>query len=236
MAQVDQHVAAENAAWTFEGVAEQFDEHIRRSIPLYDKGHDLVCQLSDFFVPEKAVVIELGTATGTLAERFLRHHQSRPDIRYFGVDRVDSMIKRAAARCGSDPRVTFVNENFLTFPLEKSAMIISYYTMQFIHPRSRQEMFNRIFSALEWGGAFLLFEKVRAPDARFQDIMVQLFHEFKLDSGFKEAEIIAKQRSLKGILEPFSTQGNLDLLKRAGFVDVMTIMKYICFEGFLAIK
>ena len=30
--------------------------------------------------------------------------------------------------------------------------------------------------------------------------------------------------------------GNLDLLKRAGFVDIMTVFKYICFEGFLAIK
>ena len=236
MAQVDQHLQAENAAWTFEGVAEHFDEHLRRSVPFYDEGHELVCQVSDFFLPENAIVIELGVSTGILAERFLRHHQSRQDIRYIGVDRVGSMLERAIARCGSDPRVTFVNENLLTFPLEKSSMIISHYTMQFVHPRSRQEVFNRIFEALEWGGAFLLFEKVRAPDARFQDMMVQLYLEFKLRCGFKEAEIVAKQRSLKGILEPFSTQGNLDLLKRAGFVDIMTIMKYVSFEGFLAIK
>ena len=45
-----------------------------------------------------------------------------------------------------------------------------------------------------------------------------------------------KSRSLKGVMEPFSTQGNLDMLKRAGFQDVMTIQKYVCFEGFLAIK
>ena len=38
------------------------------------------------------------------------------------------------------------------------------------------------------------------------------------------------------MLEPFSTQGNLDLLARAGFKDVMTLIKYVCFEGFLAIK
>ena len=42
--------------------------------------------------------------------------------------------------------------------------------------------------------------------------------------------------NLKGVLEPFSTQGNLDLFKRAGFVDITTISKYICFEGFLLIK
>ncbi len=49
-------------------------------------------------------------------------------------------------------------------------------------------------------------------------------------------QIIAKSRSLKGILEPFSTNGNMDLMKRAGFVDIITMMKYITFEGFLAIK
>ena len=49
-------------------------------------------------------------------------------------------------------------------------------------------------------------------------------------------EIVAKARSLKGVMEPFSTQGNVEMLKRAGFVDYMTVMKYVCFEGFLAIK
>ena len=47
---------------------------------------------------------------------------------------------------------------------------------------------------------------------------------------------MAKTRSLKGVMEPFSTQGNIDLLKRSGFKDINTIQKYICFEGFLAIK
>jgi tRNA (cmo5U34)-methyltransferase len=50
------------------------------------------------------------------------------------------------------------------------------------------------------------------------------------------AEIINKSRSLKGTLEPFSTNGNLDMLRRAGFVDIMTVIKYVPFEGFLAIK
>ena len=45
-----------------------------------------------------------------------------------------------------------------------------------------------------------------------------------------------KTRSLKSVLEPFSTLGNLGLLKRAGFKDIVTIQKYICFEGLLAIK
>ena len=81
-----------------------------------------------------------------------------------------------------------------------------------------------------------MFEKVRAPDARFQDIMSALYTEYKLDQNYTPNEIITKSRSLKGVLEPFSEQGNIDLLKRAGFVDIIIIFKYLCFEGFLAIK
>jgi len=119
---------------------------------------------------------------------------------------------------------------------EKADLIVSNYTMQFTKPKNRQILFDRIYSALNWGGGFLLFEKVRAPDARFQDMMTAIYTDYKIEQGYSAGEIVSKTKSLKGVLEPFSTQGNLDLLKRAGFVDIMTVMKYACFEGFLAIK
>jgi len=89
---------------------------------------------------------------------------------------------------------------------------------------------------MRWGGALLLFEKTRGPDARFQDLLTGLYNDFKLDRGYEASEILRKSQSLRGVLEPFSTQGNLDLLARAGFQDCMTILKYICFEGMIAIK
>ena len=79
-------------------------------------------------------------------------------------------------------------------------------------------------------------KKLEALDARFQDIFNCFYQEYKLKKGYKSEEILAKQKSLKSILEPFSRQGNLDMLKRAKFVDIESIMKYACFEGFLAIK
>ena len=66
--------------------------------------------------------------------------------------------------------------------------------------------------------------------------MTTIYAETKLERGFSAEEIINKTLSLKGVLEPFSTQGNMDLLRRAGFEDIMTVMKNVCFEGFLAIK
>jgi len=107
--------------------------------------------------------------------------------------------------------------------------------LQFVHQRSRHDIINKIYEALDWGGAFALFEKVRGPDARFQDIASHLYHEFKFDQGFDEIEILNKQRSWKGVLEPFSNQGNIDLITRADFECDSTILKYVSFEGFHAI-
>lgn len=236
MAEVGQDINARNAGWSFEGIASQFDEHVRLSVPLYDEGHELACQLGDFFLPQAATVIELGTSTGVLAKKFLDHHSDRKDIRYIGIDRVDGMIDVARKRCAGDMRAEFVTDDIAAATFEGASLVLSYCTMQFVHPSIRQEIFNKVHRSLQWGGAFFLFEKVRAPDARFQDLTSQLYHEFKLRNGFDEKEILNKQRSLKGVLEPFSTQGNLDLLARAGFRDVMTLIKYVCFEGFLAIK
>jgi tRNA (cmo5U34)-methyltransferase len=233
--EVGTNITAPNAGWTFENVADDFDAHVEKSVPLYNEGHELVCQLSDFFLHESSVVTELGTSTGVLARKFLHHNSGRRGLRYVGVDRESSMLEAASRECVDD-RVSFVLADLVEFAFEPSSMIVSYYTMQFVHPRSRQELFTRIYESLEWGGALVLFEKVRAPDARFQDIAGQIYQEYKLNQHFSEAEILHKQRSLKGVLEPFSTQGNLDLMRRAGFVDMTTIMKWVCFEGFLAIK
>ena len=233
---VGQDLSAANAAWTFEGKAEGFDEHVAKSVPFYVEGHELICQLSDFFLHQDSLITDLGCSTGALAEQLLTHHKGRADLRYVGVDFVESMVERASRRCANDTRARFLFENVLEHDLQNSAMVISYYTIQFIHPSVRQDLFNKIYEQLEWGGAFILFEKVRGPDARFQDIASQVYLEYKLRGEFSESEILNKQRSLKGILEPFSTRGNLDLLRRAGFVDIMTVMKWVCFEGFLAIK
>ena len=66
--------------------------------------------------------------------------------------------------------------------------------------------------------------------------MTQIYNEYKLEVGYSEENIIAKSKSLKRVLEPYSTQANYDMMHRAGFKDIMTIQKYVSFEGFLVIK
>lgn len=234
---VGQNIETGNAAWNFGGsVPDNFVQHIRQSVPLYEEGHDLVCQLSDYFVASRSLVYEIGVSTGELLKKIAQRNVHRTDARFVGMDVEPAMIAKAREHTADMPSIRILEEDARLFAFEKADMIVSYYTMQFIPPRDRQQLFDRLYEALNWGGALILFEKVRAPDARFQDIAVSLYNEFKLQQGFDAEEIITKTRSLKGVLEPFSTEGNLALFRRAGFVDVTTVSKYICFEGFLAIK
>ena len=234
---VGQAIAAERAGWSFGGnVADTFVSHVRQSVPYYEDGHDLICYLSDYFCQKDSVCYELGVSTGELLRKLAEYNSAKPSIEWIGIDVEEPMVRKAREHCKGQPNIRIEQDNILLHDLQKSDFIVSYYCVQFIPPRQRQELISKIYESLNWGGAFVWFEKVRGPDARFQDMMVSLYNDFKSRNGFSAEEILNKTRSLKGVMEPFSTAGNLGLLERAGFVDVMPIMKYVCFEGYVAIK
>lgn len=233
---VGDSIASTNAGWSFGGkTSVNFEQHVRRSVPLYEVGHQLILQISDFFLADGSVCYDLGCGTGELAELLAQRHDQK-QVQLIGLDAEADMTRRAHSRCQPYETIEIRCEDALDCDFLACDLVIAYYTMQFVRPQNRQMLFNRIYKALNWGGGLLLFEKVRSPDARFQDMMTALYTDFKLSQGFSGDEIVAKSRSLKGVLEPFSTEGNLGLLKRAGFEDITTVLKYVCFEGFLAIK
>ncbi|MEX0853632.1 MAG: methyltransferase domain-containing protein [Bauldia sp.] len=229
-------IGAADARWSFDLPPESFTEHVRKSIPLYDEGHDLVCRYSDYFVGTGSIVYDIGTSTGILANKLADWHAGKRDVRIVGIDVVPSMIEYCQSRYASQANLQFVCADLVSHDFEPASLFTSYYVIQFVPTQVRQNLIDRIFQRLNWGGGFLMFEKVRAPDARFQDYATQIYADYKLEHGYDAQEIVAKTRSLKGVLEPFSSNANVEMLQRAGFKDIMTIQKWACFEGILAIK
>ena len=232
---VGDNIDVGNASWKFSGkMVTEFEEHVSKSVPLYHEGHDIILKISDYFVKDDSICYEIGTSTGVLSYKLASRFSDR-GAKFIGLDREQDMIVNAKSRYQMDS-LDFIYADVTEYLFEPSDFITSYYVVQFIRPSQRQLLIDKIYQSLNWGGAFLYFEKVRAPDARFQDIMTGIYHEYKLEQGYTAEEIVQKSRSLKGVLEPFSTQGNIDMLKRAGFVDIMSVAKFGSFEGMLAIK
>ena len=232
---VGDNIYSKSSHWKFNSsVASVFDKHVSKSVPLYNEAHSIICKMSDFFIKDKSCIIDIGSSTGTLIKKLNTRH-SHKKINFLGIEPEKAMIKKAKLKI-KNKNVKFINKSIENFKLPKSDQIMSIYTIQFIPPSKRQSVFNNIYKNLNWGGAFFLFEKIRGPDARFQDILTATYNDHKLDQGYSHLEIAKKTISLKGVLEPFSSQANIDFLKRSGFKDIIIIFKYICFEGILAIK
>lgn len=229
MSNLGDGIKAASANWSFaDQTAKNFDQHINKSVPFYAQGHQIICDLSDFFITNNSTCYELGCSTGELSIQ-LAQHNSHKSASFIGVDIEEEMVKFAnekkqlKIKKTANSQCDFICDDILQIEYQSADMIIAYYTVQFIRPSQRQQLIDLIYRSLNWGGALLLFEKVRANDARFQDITSSLYNDYKIAQGYTAEEIFAKTRSLKGILEPFSTQGNMDLLKRAGFVDIISI-------------
>jgi len=232
------NIKTEDSNWKFSGeTVSNFDNHVKKSVPLYLEGHQITCGLSKFFVKDKSIIYEIGCSTGTLSTKLSESNKTKTGAQFIGLDVEKDMVDYANKHLEKiNSNVSFKHANIISTELKKSDLIVCYYTIQFIPPSERQDVIDKLYQSLNWGGALIMFEKVRAPDARFQDIINTLYLDHKLEQGYSGENIVSKMMSLKGILEPFSTQGNIDMLKRAGFVDIVSVQKYLCFEGLLAIK
>ena len=233
---IDKNIFSKKASWSFgKNIAPKFDNHIKKSVPMYKDSQWLCKELSDYFVKENSIIYDIGCSTGSFLKPIAIRHQAKKNVKYYGIDIVKQMITYAK-KYNKIKNIEFLNKDIKKFKLKKNDFTISFYTLQFINQNYRQAMINKIYKNLNWGGAFFFAEKVRSYDARTQDMMNEIYKEWKYNNGFSNEEINSKTKSLKGVLDPFSTKGNLELLKRAGFKDISTVAKFVCFEVFLAIK
>lgn len=146
------------------------------------------------------------------------------------------MVHQAFARCADLDGVRVVEADITAFVFAPCDLVISYYTMHFIRRDERADLVRRIHAALRPGGVFIMFDKVLSPGARTQLLWSEVQDEWKRAQGYDDEEIAAKTRSLRGVLAPMSTEENVDMLSDAGFDDISSIFKWVCWEGFLAVK
>ena len=144
MSNAGDNIATQNANWKFNGeMVDNFEEHVSKSVPLYKEGHELIVKISDYFVKDDSVCYEIGSSAGTLSNKLARHNSFR-NAKFLGIEIEEDMVNKANELYQSD-NLSFVCDDVNTFEFEKSDLIVAYYTIQFIHPKLRQEIINKIW-------------------------------------------------------------------------------------------
>lgn len=224
--------------WRFdENVAPIFDEHVKKSVPLYENMHDLISEISHWFIEDDTNVYDLGTSTGETIVNLSKRHKDK-DVQYIGVDNSIDMISKARERVSDQKNINLFCEDVTkdNFKIENASYIVSMLTIQFIQQEKRERLLNKIYRGMNRGSGFVLVEKIIGNNARFDEMWIELYHDLKIKNGLTEKEVFNKSRSIRGVLKPYTVNENLEMLKRAGFNDVDMFLKWNNFAGFIAIK
>jgi len=221
------------SGWKFdETVVSVFDEHVGQSVPMYEEIHNLITDISSWFLQDETNVYDIGTSTGKVLYNLTKKYDK--SINYIGLDNSIHMVNKL--KSNNPPFKAIEVDVTKGYEFENASLITSVLTIQFIREDLRQELINNIYKGLNKGGAFIFVEKIVGNNARFNEIWTELYHELKLKNGLSEQHVFEKSRAIRGVMKPYTLDENYELLHNAGFKDIDTFFKWNNFVGLIAIK
>lgn len=235
------NIIKDKCQWKFDrSVAEVFDEHVRKSIPRYDEFHEMVTGLCQWFVFDGCEVFDLGSSTGTFVDEMISRYSSK-HVKFHCIDNSPAMIEKSKEKLSGyvkdGHRITHECLNLEDYKFKSGAgIIVSLFTLQFVNPGSRREIYRKVYESLREGGVFIVADKFYMGNGDVNDIFSDLHYDFKRTEGYSEEEIMAKRDSLRGIQKPDRLEVTIKSLQEAGFRETATFYQYLNFVGILAIK
>jgi tRNA (cmo5U34)-methyltransferase len=234
--QVDDTISMVEGSWEFNGeVAEHFDSHARKSIPLYEEFQDMTTAMSEWFIHNGSRVYDLGSSTGVTIFNLNKKHATKKNVRFIGIDNSDAMIKEARKN-NVAKNIKFSCQELANTSFLKADLVISLFTLQFINLPERIKVMDAVYRCLNAGGALIMAEKVLAEEGRFDQLWMDLYWDFKKKQGLTDDQILHKARSIRGVLKPLTLFENIKLLRIIGFDSIDVFLKWYNFAGICAIK
>lgn len=232
------------ADFTFAHREEGFDEHIEQSIRGYSHLLNDVVNYSRYFVEDDTNVVDIGCSTGKLTQALIEENQDHcAEAKYVGVEIAEGFFNDLDDRYKHISTlhpwadVNFVKDDIRNYKFENCSLVTSIFTLQFMPPRHRREVLEKIYKGLNYGGAFIFAEKTVCEDPRLQDMMTFNYYDYKRQA-FTTEDIMDKERTLRHMMKPNTwkeIQSNLSVAG-FGFDKVQPFWRNHTFVGAIAIK
>ncbi|EPZ51911.1 tRNA (cmo5U34)-methyltransferase [Bacteriovorax sp. BAL6_X] len=221
-------------------VASVFDDMVSRSIPNYHEIHKIIIDLTRRFY-ETGTVYDFGCSTGTtmllMADYFRQNDKELPQ--FVGIDTSRPMLEKAGQKLrshGLQENVKLLEESITDVEIENAGMAIMNYTLQFLPVEERLDVLKNIYNGLNDNGCFILAEKIICQDEQIDNLLIDLYYDFKRRNGYSEMEIAQKREALENVLRPLTPQQQLRMLEEAGFKKSEMIFRWYNFACYLCIK
>jgi len=223
-------------------VAAVFTDMIKRSVPGYTTILTMIGDITERYAQDNSQCYDLGCSLGA-ATLAMRHKMSAANCHIISVDNSEAMIERCASTIELDNTahanlspVTLHCCDLQSIKVERASVVVLNFTLQFIPVKERQQIIESIYQGLLPGGILLISEKIMFEDKPHQQLLTELYHNFKRNNGYSELEIAQKRTALENFLKAETIDTHKQRLKEAGFSSVDVWFQCLTFASIIAIK
>lgn len=220
-------------------VAQVFEDMINRSVPGYSTIVGMIGLLADRYCQSDSRVYDLGCSLGG-ASFAIAEQVALRDYDIVAVDNSPAMIERLTQRVAdgqfAHQRIECRQEDVLSTTIENASVVVLNFTLQFIAPEQRQELLDKIYKGMRDGGILIISEKILFPDAKLNELFVDLYHGFKESMGYSKLEISQKRTALENVLIPETLISHKQRLADSGFGSVDVWFQCFNFASMVAFK
>ena len=190
----------------------EYDKTIATLIPHYNDLIDAAAAAVDVVARTAPAVVDLGTGSGTLAQRILR---VRPKARLIGIDSDAAMLATATRRLRGN--IQTVEENFERIRIPRCDVVSASFSLHHIPTgRRKSAIYKRCFHSLRPGGMFVSADCYLASSAvlRKRNREAWLNHLQRVYTR-RKAEQFLRTWAKEDVY--FTLDREIELLKDAGF-------------------
>ena len=235
------YASGQSASGSFEfndAVADVFPDMLRRSIPGYAQTIEAIGGLARRAVQPGSRCYDLGCSLGA-ATLAMRHNIDAGDCRIIAVDNADAMVRRCQQIIDADQAtipVDVIAADIRDVVIEDASMVVMNYTLQFLPVDERATLIGRIADGLRSDGVLVLSEKVTHEEPEFDQLLMDLHHDFKRQNAYSEMEIAGKRAAIENVLIPDSVDTHIRRLRDAGFRQAGVWLRWFNFVSLVAVR
>ena len=217
-------------------VVDVFDDMVLRSVPGYKQMIELIGLAGRSYPLKNSNVYDLGCSTGAVTLSIASNLKSE-SVKIFSIDNSQEMIEQCSKNLlGTEANIHYICDDIENIQFDNASLIVLNLTLQFINPKYRSDLINRIFKSLLPGGALIISEKIIHKNESINKSLIGLHESFKRENGYSKTEIAQKRKAIEDVLIPEPIEQHLKRLSDAGFEKPLVQMQCINFASFLAVK
>ena len=211
-----------------------YDENVRRVIPLYDEIHAQIIDLIAAYADGKPIAwLDTGAGSGTLARRGA---EMLPLSRLVLCDPTERMLDAAKEKLqGVDAEFYLTGSESLRFEAQFD-VVTAIFSHHYFDRETRRLAVSNCFRALKNGGLFVCFENTAAFTAPGKALLLRRMEHFGRNAGRSEEEIASHSARYGTEFFPLNIEEHLHLLRESGFTSAEMFWQSYWQCGFYAIR